>query len=38
VEAGASAVTAGSMFVFFGRRRAVLVHFPDQKELREALA
>ncbi len=38
VEAGASAVTAGSMFVFFGRRRAVLVHFPDQRELREALA
>jgi cyclase len=33
VDAGASAVTAGSMFVFFGRRRAVLINFPERAEL-----
>ena len=32
-EAGASAVAAGSMFVFHGRRRAVLVSYPDDDEL-----
>ncbi len=28
-EGGASAVSAGSMFVFHGRRRAVLISYPD---------
>ena len=32
-EGGASAVAAGSMFVFHGRRRAVLVKFPTRAEL-----
>jgi len=31
---GASAVAAGSMFVFQGKHRAVLVSFPEQKALR----
>jgi cyclase len=35
--AGASAVAAGSMFVFHGRRRAVLVTYPDDVELEEVL-
>jgi imidazole glycerol-phosphate synthase subunit HisF len=30
---GASAAAAGSMFVFHGRHRAVLISFPDQQEL-----
>jgi cyclase len=29
----ASAVAAGSMFVFHGRRHAVLISFPTQEEL-----
>ena len=33
VEHGASAVTAGSMFVFHGKRRAVLINFPEREEL-----
>lgn len=33
-EGGASAVAAGSMFVFQGRHRAVLINFPTQQELR----
>jgi cyclase len=33
VTAGASAVAAGSMFVFHGRRRAVLISYPDRSEL-----
>lgn len=37
VEAGASAVGAGSMFVYQGRHRAVLINFPTQAELHEAL-
>jgi cyclase len=32
---GASAVAAGSMFVFHGSRRAVLISFPTQSELKE---
>jgi cyclase len=32
---GASAVAAGSMFVFHGPRRAVLISFPTQSELKE---
>jgi cyclase len=35
--AGASAVAAGSLFVFHGRRRAVLVSYPDDVELEEVL-
>ena len=31
---GASAVSAGSMFVFHGKHRAVLINFPTQEELR----
>jgi imidazole glycerol-phosphate synthase subunit HisF len=32
-EAGASAAAAGSLFVFQGSHRAVLVNYPDRKEL-----
>jgi cyclase len=34
VKAGASAVAAGSMFVFVGPRRAVLISYPRQEDLR----
>lgn len=34
-EAGASALAAGSMFVFHGPHRAVLINYPSQKELQE---
>lgn len=33
VKAGASAVAAGSMFVFQGKHRAVLINYPPYKEL-----
>jgi cyclase len=36
-EAGATAVAAGSFFVFHGRRRAVLVSYPGDDELEGAL-
>lgn len=36
-QGGASAVAAGSMFVFHGRHRAVLVNFPSQDELKATL-
>ena len=36
-NAGASAVAAGSMFVFHGKHQAVLVQYPDQSELNEKL-
>jgi cyclase len=32
-ESGASAFAAGSFFVFHGRRRAVLISYPSEKEL-----
>ena len=32
---GASAIAAGSMFVFHGQRNAVLINYPDRKELQE---
>ena len=32
-EAGASAAAAGSLFVFYGRHRAVLITFPDERTL-----
>lgn len=34
-NAGASALAAGSMFVFHGQHRAVLINYPSQKELHE---
>jgi cyclase len=37
VTAGASAVAAGSMFVFEGRHRAVLITYPSYKELEQRL-
>ena len=37
IKAGASAVSAGSLFVFFGPHRAVLINYPDQKTLSEIL-
>jgi cyclase len=33
VDKGASAVSAGSLFVFHGRHRAVLINYPGQPEL-----
>jgi cyclase len=36
-EGGASAVAAGSMFVFQGRHRAVLINYPTEHVLREQL-
>jgi cyclase len=33
VEAGASAVAAGSMFVFHGKHKAVLITYPSQEEI-----
>jgi len=35
IQSGAQAAAAGSMFVFHGRRRAVLINYPDKKELEE---
>ena len=35
IQAGASAVAAGSMFVFQGKHRAVLISYPSPTELRE---
>ena len=37
VKSGASAVSAGSMFVFHGKHRAVLINFPSQEELKSTL-
>ncbi|MFN3916368.1 MAG: AglZ/HisF2 family acetamidino modification protein [Flavobacteriales bacterium] len=37
-EAGASAVAAGSMFVFHGALRAVLITYPEQDELKQVFA
>lgn len=36
-DGGASAVAAGSMFVFHGRHRAVLINYPRRDELEAAL-
>lgn len=38
IGAGASAVAAGSLFVFAGSRRAVLINYPSAADLRIALA
>jgi cyclase len=37
IEAGASAVSAGSMFVFQGVHRAVLISYPGYEELEKSL-
>lgn len=37
VKSGASATAAGSMFVFQGPHRAVLINYPTREELREVL-
>ena len=37
VEGGASSVAAGSMFVFMGKHRAVLINYPERKILNEIL-
>lgn len=37
-DAGASACAAGSMVVYFGRNRAVLINFPERKRLNEVLS
>jgi cyclase len=37
VTAGASAVAAGSLFVFQGRHRAVLISYPPYKDLERML-
>lgn len=37
-EAGATAVAAGSMFVFNGPHRAVLISYPNDEQLREGFA
>lgn len=37
-QGGASAVAAGSIFVFHGRHRAVLISFPNRKELERIFA
>lgn len=36
-EAGAAAVAAGSLFVYFGRHRSVLINYPSNAELSLAL-
>lgn len=36
-EGGASACAAGSMVVYFGRNRAVLLNFPERKKINEVL-
>lgn len=36
-EAGADAVAAGSFFVFEGPHRAVLISYPDERDLQDAL-
>ncbi len=38
VAAGASAVAAGSMFVYVGRHRAVMINYPQYKLLQELFA
>jgi cyclase len=37
IQAGASAIAAGSMFVYKGSRKGVLINYPDQKTLTEKL-
>lgn len=37
VKSGASAAAAGSLFVFYGKHRAVLVNYPTQAEIKKAI-
>jgi imidazole glycerol-phosphate synthase subunit HisF len=37
LDAGASAVAAGSMFVFHGRHRAVLITYPERREVADLM-
>jgi cyclase len=37
-DAGASAAAAGSLFVFYGKHRAVLINYPNAEELEHAYA
>lgn len=36
-EGGASAAAAGSMFVYFGKKRAVLINYPSREEIEEII-
>lgn len=36
VKAGASAVAAGSLFVYWGRKRAILINYPDVEAIEKA--
>jgi imidazole glycerol-phosphate synthase subunit HisF len=36
-QGGASAIAAGSMFVYYGKHRAVLINFPTDDELKKVL-
>jgi cyclase len=36
-QAGATAVAAGSLFVFKGKHRAVLINYPERAELERRL-
>jgi cyclase len=38
IQHGAAAVAAGSMFVFHGKHRAVLITYPGQEELERLFA
>jgi cyclase len=37
-QAGASAVAAGSLFVFHGKHKAVLINYPNQEQIKKILA
>ena len=37
-EGGAAAAAAGSMFVYFGRKKAVLINYPNRGEIEEILS
>lgn len=37
-KGGASAVAAGSFFVFYGKRRAVLINYPDRGDLEKIIS
>ena len=37
INSGASAVSAGSLFVYWGRKKAVLINYPDNKEISKIL-
>ena len=38
IDSGASAIAAGSMFVFHGVHKAVLINYPSQAELQKCFA